>query len=513
MPILNRNLLSEGNPEGNVRAEVPAPGGRSAMPQVGILQIGDGNFLRGFADWMIELANEAGVFNGSVSIAAARGPGAIPALRAQDGLFTVLTRGVQGGQLVDKARVIACVRELIDPSTEWQALLTCAAVPNLRFLISNTTEAGIVYVDEPNSAASCPRSFPAKLTALLWERFVKLGGSPSAGLIVLPCELVEDNGSKLRQIVLQHAGAWGLPPIFQSWIEQHNHFLNTLVDRIVPGFPANEADAVFADLGYEDSMLVVAEPFHVWVIEGPQRLAEEFPLHKAGLNVIWTDDLKPYRSSKVRVLNGAHTAMALSAFGAGLDSVKSVIDDEVLSQYLHKLMFEEIVPFVPRPEEERKQYAAAIMERFANPYVRHELLSIALNSVSKWQVRVLPTIKDYAREHGKAPKLLSFSLAALLDFYHGSWNAAGEYAGSRDGTPDGTPYPIKDNADVIEIIAEAWHGGDDGRDLPERVHSMLADTRLWGEDLTAIPALSTQVTAALKRIKEVGTRAAIAELL
>ncbi|MDB5814377.1 MAG: tagaturonate reductase [Rhodocyclales bacterium] len=504
MPILSRNLLAAGS----VRVEASTSAKRPDIPPVGILQIGDGNFLRGFADWMIEVANDAGVFNGQVTMAAARGPGAIPALRAQDGLFTVLMRGVQGGELVNSTKLITCVRELVDPSTEWLALLACAGTPSLRFLISNTTEAGIAYVDEPNPAESCPQSFPAKLTALLWERFVKLGGNPAAGLIVLPCELVEDNGSKLRHIVLQHAVAWGLPPVFVAWIEQHNHFLNTLVDRIVPGLP-READDVCAKLGYEDGMLVAAEPFHLWVIEGSQELAEEFPLHKAALNVIWTDDLKPYRSSKVRVLNGAHTAMAMAAFGAGLDSVKSVIDDAVLSKYLHSLMFQEIVPFVPRPEQERNQYAAAIMERFANPYIRHELLSIALNSVSKWQVRVLPTIKDYAREHGRAPKLLSFSLAALLDFYHGSRNAAGEYQGLRDGQP----YAIKDNADAINAFDKAWHGWIAGEDVSERVRGILADARLWSEDLTAIPLLSDQVATALNRIKAVGSRAAIAELL
>ncbi len=388
---------------------------------------------------------------------------------------------------------------LIDPSTEWQALLTCAAAPGLRFLISNTTEAGIAYVEEHNTAGRCPQSFPAKLTALLWERFLKLGGSASAGLIVLPCELVEDNASKLRQIVLQHAAAWSLPPVFVAWIEQHNHFLNTLVDRIVPGFP-READDLCARFGYDDGMMVAAEPFHLWVIEGSPQLAAEFPLHAAGLNVIWTDDLKPYRSGKVRVLNGAHTAMALAGFGAGLDSVKSVVDDEILSKYLHTLMFEEIVPFVPRPAEERRQYAVSIMERFANPYIRHELLSIALNSVSKWQVRVLPTLKDYAAKHGKAPKLLSFSLAALLNFYHGSFNAAGEYEGRRAGKP----YPIKDNPNVIGILDEAWCSWSIGEDLSGLVRRVLADVSLWGEDLTVIAALPEQVAAMLGRIKAVG---------
>ena len=502
MAILSRNTLSSIKS----RAEI---GKASSASPVGILQIGDGNFLRAFADWMIDIANGEGLMNGRVTIAQPLDRGIADKLNAQDGLYTVLLRGVVSGKPVDSRRIVSCVDKSLNPYAQWDAMLALATSPVLRFVVSNTTEAGIAHADEALQPGVCPQSFPAKVAALLWARFQKLGGGEKTGLVFLPCELIEANGTKLRSIVLQHAASWGLPAEFAQWIEQHNYFLNTLVDRIVPGFPANEADGLFADLGYDDPLLVAAEPFHLWVIEGPQHLSEELPLHKAGLDVVWTDDLQPYRTRKVRILNGAHTASALAAFNAGLDTVQSMIDDSVVSKYLNTLMFKEIVPFVPLPEAERAAYAESIMERFANAHIRHELISIALNSVSKWQVRVLPTVRDYAREHGKAPRLLSFSLAALLNFYHGRWTTAGEYEGERGGVA----YPIRDNAEVLTALAEAWRGWEPGQDLTARVRGMLGDARLWGEDLNAIPGLTEAVTASLTAIKAGGVKSAISAVL
>jgi tagaturonate reductase len=277
------------------------------------------------------------------------------------------------------------------------------------------------------------------------------------------------------------------------------------VDRNVPGFPAAEAEALFADFGYKDPLTVAAEPFLLWVIEGPAKIADELPLHKAGLDVVWTQDLQPYRTRKVRILNGAHTASALASYCAGLDSVREMTEDPVVSKFLNKVMFEEIVPFVPLPEAERKAYAETIVERFANPHIRHELISIALNSVSKWQVRVLPTVKDYAAKHGKAPAGLSFSLAALLTFYRGQFTANGDYLGLRQGQS----YPIKDNADILAIMHTAWN---DATDMAKVATTLLSDTRLWGEDLTKVPCLAQQTASALTRIKEVGIKSAMGEL-
>ena len=277
------------------------------------------------------------------------------------------------------------------------------------------------------------------------------------------------------------------------------------MDRIVPGFPAAEAEALFADVGYSDPLMVAAEPFLLWVIEGPSKIADELPLHKAGMDVVWTDDLQPYRTRKVRILNGAHTASSLASFSAGLDTVREMTEDPVVSKYLNKVMFEEIVPFVPLPDAERKAYAETIMERFANPHIRHELISIALNSVSKWQVRVLPTVKDYAAKYGKAPAGLAFSLAALLNFYCGKFADNGDYMGLRREQT----YPIKDNADILAIMHAAWNGA---TDMARVASTLLADTRLWGEDLTRVPGLAEQTAAALARIKAVGVKAAMSEL-
>lgn len=502
MASLNRNVLSSGK----VRAEFAKAS--SAKP-VRILQIGDGNFLRAFADWMIDVANGAGLFNGRVTIAQPLDRGIADKLNAQDGLYTVLLRGVQGGKASESRRVITCVSDALNPYAQWDAMLACATDPSLRFVISNTTEAGIAHVEEALVSGVCPHSFPAKVAALLWARFQKLGGNAASGLVFVPCELIEANGSNLRRIVLMHAKAWALPQAFVEWVERDNFFLNTLVDRIVPGYPSAEADKLFVDLGAEDPLMVAAEPFHLWVIEGPQQLAEEFPLAKAGLDVVWTNDLQPYRTRKVRILNGAHTASALASYSAGLDTVQSMIDDPVVSKYLRTLMFDEIVPCVPLPDAERKAYAETIMERFGNPYIRHELISIALNSVSKWQVRVLPTVKDFAQAQGKAPKLLSFSLAALLNFYRGTYTDKGEYLGNRNGQS----YPIKDDAQVLTVLAEAWRGIAAGQDLAPTVKAILGDARLWGEDLNAVPGLTEQVSAALTRITAVGVKAAMGELL
>ncbi|WP_301100383.1 tagaturonate reductase [Propionivibrio sp.] len=496
--VLNRSDFAQG------KFIVEASAASSLRP-VRILQIGDGNFLRAFADWMIDVANGTGLFNGEVTVVQPLVRGIADRLTEQGGLFTVLLRGMHNGKAVESKRIVSCVKNALNPYSQWDVLLAAVQDPSLRFVISNTTEAGIAYAEEAFVDSRCPDSFPAKVTALLLARFKALGGSAQTGLVFLPCELIEANGSKLKKHVLHYAQAWALPAEFVAWVEGHNIFCNTLVDRIVPGFPAAEANVLYARFGYEDPLLVAAEPFHLWVIEGPVALADEFPLHKAGLDVVWTDDLQPYRTRKVRILNGAHTASSLAAFSAGLDTVRAMTEDPVVSKYLNKVMFEEIVPFVPLPDAERLAYAKTIMERFANPNIRHKLISIALNSISKWQIRVLPTVKDYVATHGQAPVGLSFSLAALFNFYHGRFVADGEYEGIRRDHA----YPICDSAELLVIVNAAWQ---DATDLGKLVTALLADTRLWGEDLTRVAGLAEQTTASLIRIKAVGVKAAMAEL-
>ncbi|MTJ83732.1 MAG: tagaturonate reductase [Telmatospirillum sp.] len=496
MQTLRRDLLAAGS------LRVAHTPGAPAYP-VTILQFGEGNFLRAFVDWQIDVANGLGLMKAGVAIAQPLAKGMAQPINAQDGLYTVLLRGIEGGREVATRRVISCVRQALNPYEQWDAMQALAAEPALRFVISNTTEAGIADADEAYVAGRCPDNFPAKVAALLFARYQALGKASAPGLVFIPCELIEANGSNLKRIVLAHAKRWGWEPGFARWVNDQNHFLNTLVDRIVPGYPAAEAPALCEAWGYKDDLIVAAEPFHLWVIEGPKALAEEFPLHQAGLNVVWTDDLKPYRTRKVRILNGAHTATALAAYRSGLDTVKSMIDDKVVSAFLNKVMFEEIVPFVPLPEAERQSYAATIMERFSNPHIRHELISIALNSVSKWAVRCLPTVRDYAAARGTAPAGLAFSLAALLWFYKGEKKGA-DYVGTREAGS----YPIRDDAEVIAIMADAWASG---KDPAELARTLLADSRLWGADLTAVPGLADQTAEALSAIARKGIAAALAD--
>lgn len=496
MFALNRSTLPD----------APAPAGIPS--KTGVLQIGDGNFLRGFADWMIDIANEVGVLDAAVTLVPPLPTNIVDLFNAQDGLFTVLTRGVQGGAPTTARRVVRCVSRGVDPYRDPTSLFACTRDPKTRFVISNTTEAGIAYREQPRSLGEWPGSFPAQVAALLFDRFQTLGGRPDSGLVFLPCELIEANGTTLREIVLRHARDWELPPAFGDWVARDNHFLNTLVDRIVPGYPAAEADRLCAEFGYTDQLLVAAEPFHLWVIEGPASLADEFPLHQAGLNVVWTDDLQPYRASKVRILNGAHTASVLAAFCGGLDTVGEMMENPVTSQFLRRVVFDEIVPFVPLPEAERRGYAESVLERFANPYIRHELLSIALNSVSKWTVRVLPSLLDYACAHGRAPAGLAFSLAALLRFYRGRFDATSEFVGQREAGS----YPIRDSREVLDLFDAAWRDPAHAR-LADAVPTLLGDARLWGMDLQMVPELAPRVAHALDRIETVGLFPALTELL
>jgi len=470
-----------------------------------VLQIGDGNFLRGFVDWMIDVANEKGVFDGGVAIAQPLPQGIASLLEAQDNVYTVLLRGrVEGREVIDR-RLVTTVQCALDSYAQWDDMRALAVARALRFVVSNTTEAGIVDVVEAFAPESCPQSFPAKVASLLWTRWTALG-SDAPGLVFLPCELIEANGATLRRIVLQHARRWGLDPACIAWIEEANVFLDTLVDRIVPGFPGAEKAALFREWGYEDPLAVAAEPFHVWVIQGPKEIGEEFPLHKAGLNVVWTDDLRPYRTRKVRILNGAHTASVLAAHLAGLDTVEEMTKDPQISAFLRRVLFDEITPRVPLPDPERRAYAATILERFGNPFIRHELLSIALNSVSKWKVRVLPTIEDATKAGEPAPAGLAFSLAALLWFYRGERQGDGVFGRRERG-----PYPIRDDAHVLDAMVEAWRtaGAGDAAGIARR---LLADASLWGRDLTQVGDLAAKVEIAISAIEAVGVRGALQRL-
>jgi tagaturonate reductase len=340
---------------------------------------------------------------------------------------------------------------------------------------------------------------------LLHERFQALGGDAAKGLIFLPCELIEHNGRSLQQAILRHAEAWNLSADFREWLSHANCFLNTLVDRIVPGYPRDEAAALAEEFGYEDKLLDSGELFHLWVIEGPRHLAEELPLDRAGLNVVWTDDLAPYRTRKVRILNGAHTSTVLAAFLAGIDTVGQMMDDATFGGLVRKAVFEEILPTVPLADHEKTQYAEAVLDRFRNPFIRHELLSISLNSVSKWRVRVLPSLQDYLRQKKSLPPALAFSLAALIRFYDGVSLDGVAVQGSRGGAT----YPIRDEPSVLAAFRQAWANYREKLDTHRLATEVLANRLLWGDDLTGLPGFADAVAKGLDAILSRGIHAAV----
>lgn len=474
-----------------------------------IVQFGEGNFLRAFADWMIDELNSRGLLQSQVLVVQPIRQGLAAQLNAQDGLYTVLVRGTENGKVVESPRVVTAVRRALDPYASWKELVATFESSDLRFVLSNTTEAGIAYSAEPFNPAVCPESFPAKVASLLYARFKAVRGHPERGLVFVPCELIEKNGTNLRECVLKHVQAWGLPAEFAKWVSEANVFLNTLVDRIVPGYPKAEAAEIAKKVGYQDNLVVASEHFHLWVIEGPRELEAELPFARAGLNVVWTNDLTPYRSRKVRVLNGAHTGSVLAAYAAGATTVKEMMDDELLAAFVQRLVFDEIVPYLSQPAEERRAYAEAVLERFRNPFVRHELLSISLNSVSKWKVRVLPSLLDAVAANRTVTPLLAFSLAALLWFYRGHREPNGQVLGRRGDEK----YPIRDDEGVLDFFVREWALADETGDRFQFTKNALAQTQFWGRDLNDVPGLTFTVSIALERIASLGMRETLKKLV
>ncbi len=370
-----------------------------------IIQFGEGGFLRGFADWMLQIVNEKTDFSGRVVVVQPIEKGMCDVLSAQNCVYTHICRGTEGVD-VKKINVISrCVK----PYDQFGEYLKLAENPDFRFILSNTTEAGIVFNSNDKMTDMPASTFPGKLTQLLYRRF-ELGLN---GFIFLPCELIDKNGTKLKEAILQYAQLWALESGFTQWIENDNIFCNTLVDRINTGYPRDEK----IDIGYTDNLVNTSEYYHLWVIEGCEKLFDELPFDKCGLNVILTNKLDMYRTRKVRILNGAHTALVPYGLLSGFETVKSCIDDSSMNEYIKKCIFDEIIPTLDLPQDELAEYANNVLLRFANPYIKHYLSSIALNSVSKFKVRVLPSIQEYIERYGKMPSALLFSFAKLIEFY------------------------------------------------------------------------------------------------
>ena len=475
---LSKELLRAG--PGEIRQPVDP-----LLPEypVKVLQFGEGNFLRAFVDWMLHRMNRQGLFQGRALVVQPLPHGMVDELNAQEGLYTVLLRGVQGGQVKEEHCLVQSVAGGLNPYSDWKAFLDAAESPDLQVIVSNTTEAGITYTQEPRPTDQCPNSFPAKLLAFLLRRFEAFKGLPVAGLMILPCELIDQNGTKLKEVLLRLADDWGLSPEFVAWLKRDNVFFNTLVDRIVPGYPKEEAEAIQAQLGYEDRLLVAGEIFHLWVIAGPDGYQDILPLNKAGLNVVWTDDLSSYRERKVRVLNGLHTSMVSLGLPLGLETVRQAVEHPLLGAYLKDLCQSEILPHVDQPPDERQAFAAEVMERFANPHIRHLLADIALNTVAKFKTRCLPSLLDHYKTEGPAPRHLALALAGVLRMYRPERIEDGRLYG-RSETGE---YSFRDDPGVLEWFATQWAQSESGG-LDGLTKEFLGREAFWARTLTGSPA-------------------------
>lgn len=409
-----------------------------------VIQFGEGGFLRGFVDWILQILNEETDFNGSAVVVQPIEQGMCDMLQKQDCVYTHIMRGLRDGKPSVDKKIIDVISRTVKPYDDYDAYLRLAENPDFRFIVSNTTESGIEYIEEDRPDDTPPKSFPAKLTALLQKRF-ELGLS---GFIFMPCELIDKNGENLKKCILKYADNWDLGEEFKNWIETENIFCNTLVDRIVTGYPKGEN----IDLGYEDNMLNTSELFHLWVIESPRSILKELPFDKTKLNIIITDNLEMYRTRKVRILNGAHTSMIPYAMLEGIETVKECMENDKIRSFVNKCVFEEIIPTLDLPKEDLIDYADNVFERFNNPYIRHLCASISLNSVSKFKVRVLPSILEYIKRTGETPQNLIFALVKLIEFY-------------KNGTPN-------DDPEIISFMKE------------KSVKEILANEKFWDTDLS-----------------------------
>ena len=459
-----------------------------------ILQFGDGNFLRAFCDLMIEKANDKNILHSSIVISQNTPNGKAKELNNQNGIYTLIIRGKENGENVENIERITSVSRCLNPYIEYDKLLDIFKSEELNLIISNTTEAGIVYDDSNKIDDIPPASYPARLTKGLYERFKSIGNKEESKLLILPLELIDDNGTNLKNIVLQYAKLWKLDSEFIDWINDFVCIANTLVDRIVTGYPKDEIDKFEKKLGYEDKFMTVAEPFYLFVIDAKTDYKKFFPIEND--NIIWTDDVKPYKKMKVRILNGIHTSVSLPAYLCGLEIVLDFMKDDIFRKYVKKILFDEILPTLEE-NSEAINFANNVIERFENPYLKHYLTDISLNSCSKFAARCLPTILDYIKIKNECPKLLSFSFASFIRFYKGEF-INGDFMGKRENNET---YKIRDTEENIKFFSSLnpeWNNN-----LESLTHKIMSKTELWnGCDLTKIKYLKENVFENLYKIEK-----------
>ena len=451
-----------------------------------VVQFGEGNFLRGFVDFVIDKLNKEANFNAGVAVIQPLAVGLLELLNEQDGLYNLFMKGVKEGEEIQEQRTISCVQKGINPYKDYDEYLKLAEEESLEFIISNTTEAGIAY-DESDTLEGTPHnSFPAKLTALLYKRFQHFKGDKAKGLTIIPCELINYNADTLKKIILQYAELWELESDFVNWINNSNSFHNTLVDRIVPGYPKDDIESYQSKLELEDKLIVSAEVFLLWVIEGGEELKAKIPFDQIDENILVVEDMQPYRTRKVRILNGAHTTMVPFSLLFGNETVKETVDHEFTGAFVREAIFNEIIPTLSLPEEELKTFAEEVLDRFRNPFIKHQLASIALNSVSKFKVRVLPSLLAYENKCNRLPLHLTFAFACLIRFYRGEWN--------------NQTLPINDDESVMAELKRIW----ELHSYQEISEQALKNEKFWDQDLTQVPGLKDQVAMALELIETKG---------
>ena len=472
-----------------------------------VLQFGEGNFLRAFVNYWFDVSNEKAAWNGKCVLVQPIAQGLTQLINEQEGLYTLYLRGTENGQKVDRKRVISSVSRCLNPydKADFDAMMEVAVSDDLEYVVSNTTEAGIVYDPACNLADMPCASFPGKLTQVLYKRYQAGKG----GLVILSCELIDNNGKELLKCINQYIDQWGLEAGFKNYVNHDCTFCSTLVDRIVPGRirDAAEVARLEQENGYVDPLMDVGEVFGVWNIEGPAWLEEKLPFKAAGVNCIVVPDVTPYKKRKVRILNGAHTGFVLGAYLGGYDIVRDCMHDDAVRGYMNKMLYEEVIPTLPLDKADLESFAAAVQDRFNNPFVNHELMSISLNSTSKWRARNMPSFLEYIELTGKLPTCLTMSFAAYIAFFSNEIQELTD-AGLVCRRPKGNTYTCSDDRWALEFYYA--HKDDSVEDL---VHAVMTNEQMWGQDLTQIPGFEAATVANLKKIRTEGALAAYASCL
>jgi len=459
-----------------------------------IMQFGEGNFLRAFVEWILQDLNDKKAILSDVVVVQPMPFGRVEELRKQDGLYTVCLEGISNGKEVKTRQIIDLLSDFINPFTDYEAFLKYGESEDLEVIVSNTTEAGIAFDETDTDQSVCPKSFPAKLLALLKRRYDFFHGDKSRGLAIVPCELIDNNGEELKKVLLQLAKLIYNDENFTEWLENANHYTDTLVDRIVPGFPKDTVDKIWQETGFIDNNVVKAEAFHLWVLKDEPFVHEKLPADKTGLNVLFVPDIKPYKERKVKLLNGAHTGMVPVAYMCGIDTVREAVTDTDVRKFVKSLMYDTIAPTVKLPENECKKFADSVLERFENPFIRHELMSIALNATTKFRTRLLGTYGDYLLKFGSCPRNILFSFAAMAVFYKG-----------KRGEED---IKLNDNPEYIEFWKEVWAESD----CEKVARKALSDESIWQIKLDTDENVKT-VAGFIKDMLDFGMRKALQKYL